>query len=88
MSKKRQLNDEEREFTEKNLINTKLDLEYLEALIKQTVVNLEVAPAIYKHQVKEMQVKLEQLNSAKQQALFNITETEKQLKEGVESKEK
>jgi hypothetical protein len=79
----RQFTDDERAMAHKNLANVKSDLEFTRAQIKQTKLGIEVAPVLYDHQLKEMASRLEQYKQLEEQAVFVITETEKQLKQGV-----
>ena len=84
---KRQLNEVERKFCEKNLVLLGNELKYWEAMIKQTRLNVEIAPVIFEKQVGDMLNKLKEMEQLVREHSFSINTINTQLKEGVEVNE-
>jgi hypothetical protein len=84
---KRQLSKEEKAFTLKNLETQKVDLEYTKAQIKRIDTAIDIAPIVYKHQVKQMYKEKQQYEELVKDIEEIIKVSEKQIREGVESKD-
>jgi hypothetical protein len=81
---KRQLNDEERKLTESNLVTLQEEMDYVLAMIKQKSTALEVAPVIYKQQVKMMEKEKKNWEQQLSEMKFTMESSKKMLEEGVE----
>ena len=84
---KRQLSKDEKAFTLKNLETQKVDLEYTKAQIKRIDTAIDIAPIVYKHQVKQMYKEKQQYEELVKDIEEIIKVSEKQIREGVESKD-
>ena len=84
----RQLTDDEKRTVHRNIQFIKEDLEFLEASGKQIRTAIEIAPLMYKRQIKEMEARLKQNNALIEEHKNAVIELERQIKEGVEVKKK
>ena len=87
---KRQLTDEEKKFTNKNLENLKTELEYKQFLLQDTKYQLALLDQRTKWQIYEATKKLNNfIKDLKNQIAedeFTINQAEEQIKNGVEVK--
>lgn len=85
---KRQLTEQEKSLTLRNLGRAKDELAYIDAMVKQKRLAIEIAPLVYKQQVRTMEAELVKWEQQMQEAQFTIEIAEKQIAEGVETDKK
>lgn len=84
---KRQLNKDEKRFTEKNLLIIETDLEYFTAMTRKSELNVEIAPVIYKKQLEMLKKESNQYKAQAEECSNAVKLLKDQLKNGVEMKD-
>lgn len=86
MTKYRALNEQEKKLVTQNLITLQEDVEYYDAMVRKSELNLELAPLVYKQQIRQMQSELAKLKQELEVGKNTVKTLEKQLNVGVEIK--
>jgi hypothetical protein len=82
---KRELREDERKFTEKNLKNLNQELEYLEKVeLARKILAIDTAQIVVKKQVADLEVEKKVLTRKIEELKSIINSTQKILDEGVE----
>lgn len=84
---KRELTDAEKEIIKKNIVFIESTLEYDNAIAKQVDVQIEIAPILYNHQIKEMERKRIGLQAEIDEMNNSLVILNDQLENGVEVKD-
>jgi hypothetical protein len=84
--KKRQLTNEEKALTTRNISVSEKDLAYLHAIMRQNQLAIEIAPIIYEKQLSDMRNKQLEYEQRIKELEFVISTSKNQIKNGVDIK--